>query len=243
MAVIAQQQNLNKYRVCRHATTDRMVACPVFCLQDSDPIAIDALATCYDDDLRPPPLTYSHIATYLDAVAAGRQTVIGTSTAASAAGEPCAAERSEPVDQPAGEEQQQQARALLSSINEGRSTTNNTVLQSAGQLQFQQQQLIVGADSWPLLFDGVDAAPAISVSEGMLDFGSCSRLKPSEARSFTVQNNTSAKLLVSVVVPAWQDPLGPPGKVVQVFQVSRCSGPTSHIVWSVNVLLQQTVRL
>jgi hypothetical protein len=85
--------------------------------------------------------------------------------------------------------------------------------------QQQLQQQLLGPDSWQLLFEGLHTAPGITVTQSQVDFGSCSRLSPCEARSFTVSNTTSAKLLVSLLVPPWQDPSGPPGKTVQVFQV------------------------
>eukprot|EP00879_Flechtneria_rotunda_P014773 GHRR01015437.1.p1 GENE.GHRR01015437.1~~GHRR01015437.1.p1 ORF type:complete len:1087 (+),score=398.72 GHRR01015437.1:1465-4725(+) len=82
----------------------------------------------------------------------------------------------------------------------------------------QQQQQLAGPDSWQALFDGVDAAQAITVSSNYLDFGSCSRLQPAEPCSFTVSNNTGAKVLAALLVTPWQDPLGQLGKVAQVFQ-------------------------
>jgi hypothetical protein len=100
------------------------------------------------------------------------------------------------------------------------------------QQQQQLQQQLVGPDSWQLLFGGLHGSSGITVTESQVDFGSCSRLSPCEARSFTVSNTTNAKLLVSLLVPPWQDPSGPTGKAVQVFQVSahatqckRCTLP------------------
>lgn len=90
-------------------------------------------------------------------------------------------------------------------------------------MQQQLQQQLVGPDSWRLLFEGLHATPGITVTESQVDFGSCSRLSACEPRSFTVNNTTNSKLLVSLLVPPWQDPVGPQGKAVQVFQVSAHS--------------------
>jgi hypothetical protein len=119
----------------------------------------------------------------------------------------------------------QQPRALAHiSSGAGYSSSGNPLQQTALQAHmpaFQQlQQQLVGPDSWQLLFEGLHASPGITVTESQVDFGSCSRLSPCEARSFTVSNTTNTKLLVSLLVPPWQDPSGPPGKTAQVFQVS-----------------------
>jgi hypothetical protein len=172
--------------------------------QDAEPVAIDALATCYDDNCRPPPMSYSHIAAYLDSA--------GAAAAAAAA---------------AAEGQQPRTLAYSSSGLAYGSNSSTPQQQSTMQAQMQPtfmqqqfQQELVGPNSWQLLFDGLHAAPGITVTESQLDFGSCSRLSPCEPRSFTVNNTTNSKLLVSLLVPPWQDPLGAPGKTVQVFQVS-----------------------
>jgi hypothetical protein len=180
-------------------------------LQDAEPVAIDALATCFDDNTRPPPLSYSHIAAYLDSAAA-----------AAAAGRPQAslAAANTAAAGAASADGLQQPRALTySSSGAGYSSSVSTPLQQLPFAQQQLQQQLIGPDSWQLLFEGLHATPGITVTESQVDFGSCSRLSPCEPRSFTVNNTTNSKLLVSLLVPPWQDPLGSQGKAVQVFQV------------------------
>ena len=53
-----------------------------------------------------------------------------------------------------------------------------------------------------------------------LDFGTCSRLSPSDYKSVLVTNTTSAKLTAFFAVPSWQDPLG--GEPKPIFQVGPC---------------------
>lgn len=189
-------------------------------------MAIDALATCYDDNSRPPPLSYKHVAAYLDRVAAGGSPVPDSSLvdAASRNSSPTSSRR---VGSPAltslatadtteSSPQRQVISAGTGTFNRSNTSSPQQFLQPSQQ----QQQQLVGPDSWGLLFDGLNAAAAVTVSETQLDFGTCSRLKPCEPRSCIVTNNTAAKLLVSVLVPAWLDPLGPLEKPIAVFQVS-----------------------
>eukprot|EP00878_Enallax_costatus_P019986 GHUV01021106.1.p2 GENE.GHUV01021106.1~~GHUV01021106.1.p2 ORF type:complete len:132 (-),score=48.36 GHUV01021106.1:744-1139(-) len=114
-------------------------------------------------------------------------------------------------------------RQLISAGDSSLNRSNTSSPQQFLQPPQQQQQQLVGPDSWQLLFEGLDTAAAVSVSDTQLDFGSCSRLKPCEPRSFTVTNNTGAKLLVSVLVPTWQDPLGPMDQPIAIFQVSKAA--------------------
>lgn len=187
-------------------------------------MAIDALATCYDDSSRPPPLTYKHVAAYLDRIAAGEQPLpdgslgqtngVSSTMSTRTVGSPALASAAA-ADGLDASTQRQLVSGSSSSFNRSNTSSPQPFLQP----QQQQQQQLVGPDSWQLLFGGLNAASAVMVSDSQLDFGSCSRLKPCEPQSFTVTNNTAAKLLVSVIVPAWQDTLGPPEKPTAVFQV------------------------
>jgi hypothetical protein len=180
-------------------------------LQDGEPQAIDALASCYDDTSRPPLLSYKHILAHLERAAAGQEQLPA----------------SQPLDGTSSMGQLQQAAADAANSSSGSSMQlGSTVLSagsqrdlgfsagaagtnsSSGQLQYssggscavdvpgnaslvpyqqQQQQQLAGSDSWQVLFDGLEAVqPAVTVSDTLMDFGCCSRLSPAEPQSFLV---------------------------------------------------------
>ncbi len=83
-------------------------------------------------------------------------------------------------------------------------------------------QTLPGPDSWDALFETADVGSGISVDTKLLDFGASSKLVAAEQKSVTVTNNTSAKLLAFVIVPAWQDPNGGASHVAyQVGEMTR----------------------
>lgn len=211
--------------------------CNAYCLylQDSDPVAIDAIATCYDDNSRPPPMTYKHIAAYLERVAAGeRPEGLLTQHSGSTSGRNLSAVTSAAHGTiAAGTEQRAAAiQDIESRTLEQTAAVNSSAFRdrsNSSPLPPTEQQQLVGPDSWQLLFEGLHTSAAVSVSDSSLEFGSCSRLKPCEPRTFTVTNNMDHRLLVSVITPPWQDPMNQDAGTVQVFQVCRpCAWSTSQ---------------
>jgi len=148
--------------------------------QDATPISLDVLGTAYDDKSRPPPLSYSHICTYLARTAAGGPPLLPADSISSAA----------------------RIEATVAAAAAG--------LESGSSTQQQMQMLqVVGPESWQLLFGGQDPATGLELSTDQIDFGACSRLAAAEPRSVAVTNHTGAKLTVFACVPAWQDPSVP----------------------------------
>jgi hypothetical protein len=172
-----------------------LLAATALLLQDGEPQAIDALASCYDDTSRPPVLSYKHIQERLcssssssssyaqhsgqqqaaaegEAGSSGPYMLGGTGSSGASSGGWSAQEGSS-----SGSGQQ-------SSSGPGGETAGSALL---APYQQQQQQRLAGADSWSLLFDGLEQQqPAVTVSDTLLDFGCCSRLSPSEPQSFQV---------------------------------------------------------
>eukprot|EP00798_Chlamydomonas_sp_ICE-L_P020949 gene20949-27801_t len=74
-----------------------------------------------------------------------------------------------------------------------------------------------GPDSWSLLFDGQDPGGAVVMDTALLEFGTCSKLSPSDYQSVVVKNNTTVKVAAFFSVPNWTDPLT--GESKPVFQV------------------------
>jgi hypothetical protein len=161
-------------------------------LQDGEPQAIDALASCYDDPSRPPLLSYKHIQAHLSRAAEGQLPVCETLDSSMS-----------------GQQQQSAGRSELGSSSTGPAGTNS----SSGLVQYsssgsyepdapgpasllqqqQPQQQLAGLDSWRVLFDGLEAEqPAVTVSNTLLDFGCCSRLSPAEPQSFQVGSTSLA---------------------------------------------------
>jgi hypothetical protein len=187
------------------------------------------LASCYDDTIRPPPLTYKHVAAYLARVAATGQPVPDELLAIHAAGSGRdGGQANTPGTSAASLAAAREARpdtgvseaSVKSQVPSGLKLVSRTCTSSATALTAsQQQQQLAGPECWDALFDGLEPSAALSISDSTLSFGSCSRLSPCEPQVFTVYNNTGARLLVSVLCPEWFDPLGPPGQGVKVFQV------------------------
>lgn len=171
-------------------------------LQDGEPQAIDCLASCYDDTSRPPLLSYKHIQAHLSSTAAGHgQLAVSQAVEDSSAGD---------LQQPAagitGEGLRPSSNTSLGgSGGSGGSWAaadgSGPLLQYSGSssgseppgsapltLHQQQQQQLAGADSWQVLFEGLEQTqPAVTVTDPLLDFGCCSRLSPSEPRTFQVR--------------------------------------------------------
>lgn len=194
----------------------------VMLLHDAEQaLSVDLLASCFDDNVRPPMLQPAHIAAHL-ASAAAREDPWGPMAAAAAATAAVAAAKSATnVVQP------------LSAI----------VSAGSGSSVQAETQLLVGSDGWQMLFSGLFSAvtktqgslaaaaelllpplqPPVSLSDALLEFGSCTRLSPAEPRSLSVHNNTASRLLVTLLAPPWNDPLAAPGDstgaAVPVFQV------------------------
>lgn len=182
-------------------------------MQDGEPQAIDALASCFDDTSRPPLLSYKHIQAHLERAAAGREQLPA----------------SQALDGSSSTGQLQQATTDAALGGSGSTMQLSSAVFSAGsrrdlglsagsaradssrsgQLQYssggsfgadapgsaslvpyqqqQQQQQLAGSDSWQVLFDGLESVqPAVTVSDTLLDFGCCSRLSPAEPQSFQV---------------------------------------------------------
>lgn len=168
-------------------------------LQDGEPQAIDCLASCYDDTSRPPLLSYKHIQAHLTSAAAGH-------------GQLALSQSMEDIS--TDDLQQQAAR----STGEGVRPSSNTSLGGSGgswaaadgsgplvqytgsssgseppgstplALHHHHQQQLAGADSWQVLFEGLEQTqPAVTVTDTLLDFGCCSRLSPAEPRTFQVR--------------------------------------------------------
>jgi hypothetical protein len=168
------------------------LACP---LQDSEPQAIDVLASCFDDTSRPPHLSYKHIRAQLDRAAVASQQEGGSSSLQ------LSGKQQHPVGCLRGS-----TSSSMGSRGSAGSAGSAGSLQQVGQYgsssgedagaplivqqqqQQQQQQQLAGPDSWRLLFEGLGATglPAVTVSERFLDFGCCSKLSPSAPRSFQV---------------------------------------------------------
>lgn len=165
-------------------------------LQDGEPQAIDALASCYDDTSRPPLLSYKHIQERLSlggsssahmqqaagdvfACSSGAGALDGTGSSGMCSGSSGATGSS------SGGLWQQ-----------GSGTCQGVDAAGSGLLaphhQQQQQQQLAGADSWSLLFGGLEQGqPAVTISDTVLDFGCCSRLAPSEPQTFQVRRADS----------------------------------------------------
>ncbi len=73
---------------------------------------------------------------------------------------------------------------------------------------------------------GQDPASAVSLDAQLLDFGACSRLTPSEYKTVTVTNRTTAKVTAFFTTPSWLDPNT--GEAKPVFQVG--SGDCTALV-------------
>lgn len=172
-----------------------VLAATALLLQDGEPQAIDALASCCDDTSRPPVLSYKHVqerlcsssssSSYAQhsgqqqpeglAGSSGTYMLGGTGSSGASSGGWGAQEGSS-----SGSGQQ-------SSSGPGGETAGSALL---APYQQQQQQQLAGADSWSLLFDGLEQQqPAVTVSDTLLDFGCCSRLSPSEPQTFQVRTD------------------------------------------------------
>eukprot|EP00955_Chlamydomonas_euryale_P068121 360023-Chlamydomonas_euryale.AAC.1 len=166
-------------------------------VKDSEPVALDLIATGYTEGARPPPLAARHVAAYYARLAAGGAPVEVDPAALSQA--PTSL-HSEPLG--------------LQGV--GGAGVGAAALPGLAD-DCMQTGPLPGPTAWPLFFDGQDPARAISVDMSHLDFGACSRLSASEFKPVAVTNHTSAKLTAFFSVPVWHDPAG--GVPAPVFAV------------------------
>jgi len=206
----------------------RRVACLI---SNAEPIGLDLLATAFVDKMRPPPLEYRHVVSYLKRVEAG-----GPAVKPSSEGEDGGA----PELPQAGSQHSPSLRGSVvsmgglgkeASVEEGGmgggekgllgELSTEGQLASMGKASLGGLRALDGPDGWRLAFGGQDPAAAVTVDTTCLEFGTCSRLSASEYQPVTVTNRTSAKITAFFVTPPWQDAAGgPPKTVFQVFPES-----------------------
>lgn len=200
-------------------------------IQDADPVAVDLLATCFDEKMRPPPLATRHIADYFERLSSGQG---GIATARQ--------QRTGPSSMRVDDATKGNAAALPASCSPGMAPASLRRLSSPGVVRLDTASpggeaaatasLPGGPDAWPLLFEGPDPAASVTVDTELLDYGTCSRLSSGEHKVVTMTNNTDAKLLAFVSVPGWRDAAAGQGGasngsqcVFQVFPETAEVGP------------------
>ncbi|KAF5836871.1 hypothetical protein DUNSADRAFT_5310, partial [Dunaliella salina] len=195
------------------------------------------------DKMRPPPLEYRHVVSYLKRVEAGGPPVKPSSENEENGSAP------ETLQADGRSSPGLQGSIVMEGLGKEGSADEVGVVGSEGGLvgELSTERLLAskgkasgglraldGPDGWRLAFGGQDPAAAVTVDTTCLEFGTCSRLSASEYQPVTVTNRTSAKITAFFFTPPWQDAAGgPPKTVFQVFPESTDIKPGSSATFRV----------